>query len=217
MCSTSPCSLPLRQFCLEAGGVLRVLARELEDLAVERGREQHRLPLARHATQDLLDLRLEAHVEHPVGLVEDEDLDAVERDHAPVQEILEPARCRDDDVCGFRALGLRAERRAAVHGRDAQPLRCGDERDLGCDLQRELARRNEDERRRRIARLRALDDRECKGERLAGSGRRLREHVAAGERVREDERLDPKWTCDVARGEDLVDLGAHAERAERLL
>ena len=116
----------LRQLGLEARRVLRVLARELENLAVERRGEEHRLALARHAPQDLLDLRLEAHVEHPVGLVEDEDADAVERDHAPVDQILEPAGRRDEDVRRLRALRLRAERRAAVDGRDAQLLRCRD-------------------------------------------------------------------------------------------
>src|SRR5258708_5619921 len=42
---------------LETRGVLRVLTSKLADLAVERGREEHRLALARHAPEDPLDLR----------------------------------------------------------------------------------------------------------------------------------------------------------------
>ena len=38
--------------------------------------------VARQPADDPVDLRLEAHVEHPVGLVEDEGADPVERDHA---------------------------------------------------------------------------------------------------------------------------------------
>ena len=55
-------------------GIVRVRPGELADGAVERGREEHRLAIVGDAAQDPVDLRLEAHVEHPVGLVEDEDL-----------------------------------------------------------------------------------------------------------------------------------------------
>jgi hypothetical protein len=40
-----------------------------------RGAEEERLPLGRQVTQDLPDLGQEAHVEHPVGLVQHQDLE----------------------------------------------------------------------------------------------------------------------------------------------
>jgi hypothetical protein len=86
----------VRQLRLEARRV-RVYARASSDLAVERRREEHRLAVAGTRGRSL-DLRLEAHVEHPVGLVEDEDADALEREHSPVDQVLEPAGRRDDDV-----------------------------------------------------------------------------------------------------------------------
>ena len=85
-----------RQLGLDADGLVRVGARELADLAVERRREEHRLAVVGDAAQDPVDLGLEAHVEHPVGLVEDEDRDRVEVDHAPVDQVLQPARRRDE-------------------------------------------------------------------------------------------------------------------------
>ena len=45
-----------------------------------------------------LDGRLEAHVEHAVGLVEDEDVDLAERDDAAGDQVLEPAGGGDEDV-----------------------------------------------------------------------------------------------------------------------
>ena len=54
--------------------------------------------LLRQARDDPVDLRLEAHVEHPVGLVEDEDPDAVELDRLAVDEILQAAGRGDEDV-----------------------------------------------------------------------------------------------------------------------
>ena len=71
---------------------------------------------AGHAAQDAVDLRLEAHVEHPVGLVEDEDADVGERDGAPLQQVVQPAGRRDEDVRAARLLDLRRDRRAAVDG-----------------------------------------------------------------------------------------------------
>ena len=60
------------------------------------------------AAQDLLDLRAEAHVEHPVGLVEHEDRDVLDRDEAAVHQVLQPARRGDDDLRALRGLRLLA-------------------------------------------------------------------------------------------------------------
>jgi len=48
---------------------------ELLDFVGERRGEQQVLPLPRQQREDPLDVADEPHVEHPVGLVEDEDLD----------------------------------------------------------------------------------------------------------------------------------------------
>ena len=50
-------------------GVARVHVRHPADRAVERRGEEHRLPILREPSHDPIDLRLESHVEHPVGLV----------------------------------------------------------------------------------------------------------------------------------------------------
>src|SRR3712207_8550115 len=54
------------------------------DGTLERCREQKRVTLLRQPPRDAIDLRLEPHVEHPVGLVEDERVDPLERQHAAV-------------------------------------------------------------------------------------------------------------------------------------
>ena len=60
------------------------------DGAVERRREEHRLPVLRQEANDPVDLRLEPHVEHPVGLVENEDPHTVELDQPALDEVLQP-------------------------------------------------------------------------------------------------------------------------------
>ncbi len=157
---------------------------------------------SRGSPDDPLDLRQEAHVEHPVGLVEDEDPDAVERDQAALDEIVQPARRRDDDLGAAQPLRLRGDGCAAVDGRDAEPARRAERRQLLGHLQRELAGRGEARAPpgRGSSVEMQLDDREPEGERLAGAGRRLAEDVAAGERVGDDERLDAERLVDAAGG-----------------
>ena len=59
------------------------------------------------------------------------DLDLrLEGDHAPVGEILQPSGSGDEDVRALQPLGLRADRRAAVGGLDADALRAADQREL---------------------------------------------------------------------------------------
>jgi len=93
---------------------------------------------------------------------------AVERDHAALHQVVQPAGRRDEHVRVLRLLGLCAEWDAAVDGRDPQPLRLGERTEVGCDLGRKLTRGDEDERRGASVRLRgALDERQAEGERLA--------------------------------------------------
>ena len=191
--SISPRSASVGSTPRTCDGIHRVGAGELGDGAVEGGAEEHRLPVRRHAAEDPVDLRLEAHVEHPVGLVEHERRGSSPSVDRPALDQVEEAAGRgDEDVRALRAWSIwRPIGRAAVDGRDRQPLRRGERRDVRRDLDRELARRDEDERAGRAFRGGgALDERQPEGERLARAGRRLGEDVEAGERVREDEILD---------------------------
>ena len=184
---------------LEVGRAARVGAGELADLAVERGREEHRLPLFGQAAHEAVDLGLEAHVEHAVGFVEHEDPDPCERDEPALDEVLQAAGCRDQDVGSAGALRLAGDRRASVDGGDAKLLHLGERLELGRHLGGELARRNEHERGRlAVSGLGPLQDRQAEGKGLARAGRGLGQHVQAGERVRKDKRLDREWDVDAA-------------------
>ncbi len=78
----------------------------------------------------------------PVGLVEDERLDAVELiKRRSVRSV--SRRRRDQDLRTPCALGLRAERRAAVDRGDAKTARLRERLERLGHLGRELARRNE--------------------------------------------------------------------------
>ncbi len=104
----------LARLDLDALGALRHAAGELADHAGERRREEQRLALLRHAREDRVELLLEAHVEHAVGLVQHQDLDAPESHAAAVQVVLEAARRGDRDVERLPHLReLQPERHAA--------------------------------------------------------------------------------------------------------
>ena len=141
----------------------------------------------------------------------------LERDQAPLDEIVQPARGGDDDVRALQALHLRPDRGAAVGGRGANALRLAEQHELLGHLERKLAGRGEHERGRgRLVGRDELDDRQREGERLPRARRRLAEDVAALERDGDDEGLDTKRLGNAAGGERLLDLRAHAERAKRL-
>ncbi len=81
-----------------AAWLVRVGGGELAGRSLERRREEQRLALALALGDDAVDGGLEAHVEHPVGLIEDEDLDRLEADGAALEQILQPAGGGDQDV-----------------------------------------------------------------------------------------------------------------------
>ena len=92
------------------------------------------------------DVADEAHVEHAVGLVEDEDLDRREVDGALAEVVEQAAGRGDDDVdAATQRVGLRREADAAVDGGRADAPVATVDADALLDLERELAGRGEDE------------------------------------------------------------------------
>ena len=169
--------------------------------------------------EDRLEVLGEAHVEHLVRLVEDDDPHAIEPEAAAGQVVDRPTRRRDDDVhTAPQAAELLADRLAAVDRDHAcAHLAAVLGQGLG-DLHRELARRHEDERRRAAVAGRAdgdpLERRQRERGRLAGAGRRLGEEVAAGEQRRDRLALDRRRLL-VAEGRDRAqESGVEFERCE---
>ena len=185
---------------LDRDRVAQDRARKALDLVRERGREQQRLLARRQEVEDPLDVGHEAHVEHPVRLVEDEDLDLAEVGGSLADEV-EQAPGRGDEDLDPRAqlLDLGVQRDAAVHDRRSQ-------RDVPAvglhalgDLDGELARRRQDQaadrmagRRERGVRLgpEPVEDGEGEGRRLAGTGLCSGEDVLALEHQRDRPLLD---------------------------
>ena len=158
--------------------------------------------------EDRLEVLREAHVEHLVGLVEDDHPDPVEPQAAALEMVDRPARRGDDDVhAAPEAAQLLTDRLAAVDRQDAGAhLAAVLEERLG-DLHRQLAGRDQDERGR--AALAGLADRDAleggqgEGRRLAGPGRSLCQQVPAGEQGRDRLALDGSGLL-VAEGRDRV-------------
>ena len=76
------------------------------------GREQHRLPLLGNLAQHPLDLRAEAHIEHPVRLIEDKRAHILQVHPATPEVIQKSARGRSDDL---EALLERGQLRVVSH------------------------------------------------------------------------------------------------------
>ena len=94
-------------------GVGHELVGELLDRPGHRGREQQRLADARQLGADLLDVGDEAHVEHAVGLVDNQQAAGVQHDLAAAEQVHQPARRGDQDIDAF------FERAELVAHRDA--------------------------------------------------------------------------------------------------
>ena len=110
---------------------------------------------ARQDGRDFAQVVDEAHVDHVIGFVEDEDFDLVETDRALADVVKQTARRGDENVdAAEHGLLLLVHRGAAEHdgGREAEELAVGAE--AVADLRGEFARRREHE---RAARLLARD------------------------------------------------------------
>ena len=127
-------------------GILEQREHNLVLRTVDGGREQQRLAFGGDGIDDFADLRPKAHVEHAVGLVEDELLNVAEPRRALAHEVEQAPRRRDDDVgAGPELLDLRAVSDAAEQHDGAVVRAAGDGRAGIGDLLRKLARRRHDD------------------------------------------------------------------------
>ena len=159
------------------------------------GGEEQRLARERHQLADALDVGDEAHVEHAVGFVDHQQLDAGEQQASALGMIEQAAGRRDQHVDAAHQLGvLIAERHAADDQRDVELVVLAVFLELLDDLGGEFARRLQNERARHARAGAALfehgEHRQHEGGGLAGAGLRDAEHVAAGEDVRDGLLLD---------------------------
>ena len=167
---------------------------EILDLIGKRRREQQVLPLPGQEGENPLDVADEAHVEHPVGFVEDEDLDPRQIEVALALVVEQAAGRGDEDVdAALQLRGLRADADAAEHDHRRLLRVLAVHANAFLDLRRELARGREDQRADRLFRG-SRRVRGCRGRRseplqhrqheaggLAGAGLRAGEQIAAGE------------------------------------
>ena len=207
---------------LDADRPDEVPAHEPIDLGRHRRREAECLPVERGHAQDALDLRREAHVEHAVGLVEDDDADRAEGCRAALEVIEEAPRRRDDHVgTPLQPRELGPHGLTADEDDGCETARAAERVERLGDLERELARGREHQRARPGAdargRARArprepFDRRDGERRRLAGAGLRAADQVATLEDRPDGLRLDRRGNRK-ARARDGV---AHGGRERKI-
>ncbi len=183
------------------------LRQGVQDPVGDGGREQQGLasrpsrPRAgRQVGHDAADVGPEPHVEHAVGLVENQGVDAFEAGDPAAEVIDEASRRRDDDVdAGGEGLRLRRHRGAPEDRRARQPGVIDEPLQVVLYLHHQLAGRPQDEhagprgpRRGVVPRLleQAVEHRQQVGRGLAASRLRARDQVAPARHDREDGGLD---------------------------
>jgi hypothetical protein len=172
----------------DAQRVLLVAPRELGNRPRHRRREQQRAPGLGSRVEDLLEVLAEAHVEHLVGLVEDDRAQCCEVERAALEVVAQAAGGADDDL---RPGAQRVPLLRRVHPADAcRHPRAGlavEPDQLAADLQRQLARRRDHQRQRlargfrHAVRLEQLGRHgHPEGDRLSRAGLRRDDQVAPG-------------------------------------
>ena len=197
---------------------MKQLAREGDDRRGHGGREEQRLPLDGQVLEHALDVGEEAHVEHPVRLVEHEHLQAAELGIRLLEVIEQPPRGRDDDVDAIpECVLLRTHADAAEH-RSARQRRVHRKLlQVLLDLRGQLAGGGQHEGARGAARLSHQPVQDWQQERggLAASRHRTGEEVPALERRRDGLLLNGRRAREAQFLGATEQIGVQLESSER--
>ncbi len=204
-----------RRHDVDAQRILEEALRQAFDRRRHGGREHHRVAHLGQRLQDGVDLRHETHVEHVVGFVDHQLLDFVEPHGAALEMVEQPPGSGHDDAGLLGQLvHLMPDVQAADERHGAQPVAGPEVVEKGLGLQRDLARRREDEPAGAAPGRDALGerDRECGG--LAGAGLGEAENVASGDRLGDDRGLDRCRMGPAQLGDGEPQLGRHTQVIE---
>ena len=201
--------LDLHRVLLEALG-------QLVDFWRHGRREEQRLTARRQQAADLLDVRNEAHVEHAVGFVDDEDFNTGQQDLAALKLVDQAARRRDQHVDAAHQLQfLLLERHAADQQGHLKLQVLAILFEVLGDLCGQLTRWRKDQRARhagpRAATLKAMDHRQDESSRLARTRLCNAGYVAAKDDLRDGLRLDRRWRVIAGFFDGLQDFRTKAE------
>ncbi len=160
------------------------------DFGRHRRGEEQRLPRERHQLANPFDVGNEAHVQHAVGFVDDQQFNAGEQQSAALGMVEQPAGGCDQDVDAAGLFGvLIAERNAADQQRDVELLADAVFVEILFDLSRQFAGRLQDQGAGHPCPGAALfqhgEHGQDEGGGLAGAGLGDAENVAAGQNVRD--------------------------------
>ena len=162
--------------------VLHAGPRQVGQVRRHRRREQQLLPLFRKRFKNLVDLRREAHVEHPVCFIEDQDLHVLKVD-GPVPHVVEKTarRCHDDIGPLTESAHLRVHVRPADHCGGEDPPASSQLIDGLLGLDGQFPSRRQDETFRMAFRHggQALDHRNHERRRFARPRLRASQHITA--------------------------------------
>ena len=190
-----------------------------------RRREQRRLAVLRCRFEDRVEIFRESHVEHLVGLVEDEHADAVEGERVAAHEIEHASRGADDDVgAALERPDLLHHRRAAVNGDDDDAGAARIFVGRFADLHGELTGWHEHKASRAPAEAllagagiclfgEPMDHRQRERGGLTGAGRGLGEEVGTGEDQRDRRALDGRRLLIAERLDRFDEGGARPREA----
>ena len=127
--------------------VVKHILRERDDGLGHRRAEQETLAVLGDVRENLANVTDEAHVEHSVGFIEDEELDMTEVDESLSEHVEETSRGSNEDVnAAAENLLLRALGDAAKHDHAADIQMLGILLEILLDLSSELARGAEHQR-----------------------------------------------------------------------
>ena len=203
---------------LHPRGVGGVALDELLDRRRHGGREKQRLAAGGgSAGEDALDVVAETHVEHAVGLVENDELDRVELERAALHVVHHAAGRADHDLgAGVERAELPLVGLAAVDGHLAHAFfEEGELGDLLRDLDGEFTRGAEDERLHLLdGGVDAFDHGNAEGGGLARAGGGLADHVAPFQQQRDDGGLDGRGFLESHLVDGLEDFRRETEFGE---
>jgi hypothetical protein len=180
---------------LDACRVLQELVGQLLDFRRHGGREEQRLPGERDELDDPLDVGNEAHVEHPVGFVDDQKFDAGHQQLAAFR-VVEQAAGRGDQHVGaaLKLAILFVKGNAADQQNDVETVVLAVFLEILVHLGRQFAGRLEDQRARHArpgaASFEHCQHRQDEGCGLSGSGLGDAQYVLAFQRGRDGLGLD---------------------------
>jgi len=176
-----------------AAHVTNVRAHDLTDHQLKHHKTENNLTITKNLNNDPINNRLEAHIKHPINLIDDQNLDPIKNKDTTIEQILKPTKHNNNNINTYSTLNLLLKTNSTINKNNQQNTNNHDHPQLVDNLHRKLPNQNKHKHHRAPhINLDQINKQDTKNEHLTQTNQQLNKNIITTKNINNHKLLNNK-------------------------